>query len=96
MQEAPFKNHISSREQIVFVGLQDNLLSGFYHKVRNETLVDQGVNIEAEGKDVTLPNIQFFLRGDLLCYRDGLDGRERLYVPKAMEQIYSSSRSLIE
>ena len=52
----------------------------------NEVVVDRGVDVQAGERDVTLPNIQFFLREDLIYYRDNLDGRERLCVPKSMEQ----------
>ena len=36
--------------------------------------------------DITLPNIQFFLRKELIYYRDGLDNYKRLYIPKSLEQ----------
>ena len=41
---------------------------------------------ETNEGDITLPNIQFFLREDLIFYRDSLDDRERLCIPKSMEQ----------
>lgn len=35
---------------------------------------------------ISLPNTQFFLRGKLIFYRDELNFRERLCIPKALEQ----------
>ena len=57
---------------------------------RNHQEQDGGVT-----EDITLPNIQFFLRDELIYYRDALDNRERLCIPKSLEQnIFDQSHDM--